>query len=100
MRLTNDPKLEKGDLPQQNGVAYNHTYPDGEVTYSSNSHTNELVRLYAKGKMAQLFRKMEGEWYPCTRIIDNTQIFDAMMIAAGYPIPSPLNVIPDNSTCE
>jgi alkaline phosphatase len=72
---------------------------DGEVTYSSNSHTNELVRLYAKGQMAQLFKQMEGEWCPCTRIIDNTQIFEAMMIAAGHPMDSPLTVFPDVSAC-
>ena len=36
-------------------------YQDGEVTYGSTGHTNEPVRLYGKGKGAELLQKMEVE---------------------------------------
>lgn len=90
MRLTNTPKLEKGDLPTQVGRDYAWTYPDGEVTYSTTNHTNELVMLYVSGNGSKLFNKYEGEWYPCTKIIDNTHIFHVMTEAAGVPSISPL----------
>ncbi|MCX7794189.1 MAG: alkaline phosphatase [Thermodesulfovibrionales bacterium] len=93
MRLTDEPKLSAGDLPTQIGRDYAWSYPDGEVTYSTTNHTNELVMLYAFGKNSKLFNKYRGEWYPCTQIIDNTHIFHVMAEAAGVPKPSPLQVI-------
>lgn len=43
------------------------------------SHTNELVTVHAKGSAARaLFARRAGTWYPGTRIVDNTQIHDAM----------------------
>jgi alkaline phosphatase len=60
------------------------------VTYGSPNHTNELVRLYAIGAGATKFKKYEGDWYPGTKILDNTQIFHMMMEAAGEPMDSPL----------
>ncbi|NVN93245.1 MAG: alkaline phosphatase [Desulfuromonadales bacterium] len=96
MRLTKD--LPKGKLPTQtpNGpgapsdydrsVAY--FYDPTEVTYGfnrkgMNSHTNELVSLYARGAGSRLFNDFEGSWYPGTRILDNTQIFRVMIKALG-----------------
>ena len=38
------------------------------------------------------FHKYEGDWYPGTRILDNTQLFHVMMEAAGSPMPSPLSL--------
>ena len=98
--MRNQVKLGAGDLPQQNGVGscgYGGpacTYPDGEVTYGSTGHTNELVRLYAFGAGTMKFQKYEGNWYPGTRILDNTQLFHMMMEAAGEPTTSPLRVDP------
>jgi len=99
MRLAENIRLTAGDLPAQKhsgipGATF--AYPDGEVTYGSTGHTNELTRLYAIGKMARLFKEMEGKWYPGTRIIDNTQIFHVMMRAAGNPAASSLTLITDN----
>ncbi len=91
-------EMGAGDLPGQIGVGscgYGGspcTYPDGEVTYGSTDHTNELVRLYAKGAGLMKFHKYEGRWYPGTRILDNTQLFHMMMDAAGEPMASPLKV--------
>jgi alkaline phosphatase len=65
---------------------------DGEVTYGTGNHTNELVRLYALGAGITKFSKYEGKWYPGTRILDNTQLFHMMMEAAGQPMPSPLSL--------
>ena len=85
--------LAAGDLPKQVGVGscgYGGpacTYPDGEVTYGTTTHTNELVRLYAVGQNANLFRRHEGQWYRRTRILDNTQIFHVMSAAAGLEMP-------------
>jgi alkaline phosphatase len=84
--MRNREVLGAGDLPQQNGAGY----PDGEVTYGSTGHTNELVRLYAMGAGTMKFHKYEGKWYRGTRILDNTQLFHMMMEAAGAPVDSPL----------
>lgn len=93
MRLTDNPVLGAGDLPAQIGRDYAWQYPDGEVTYSSNNHTNELVMLYALGNGSKIFKKYRGQWYPCTQIIDNTHIFHAIAESAGLPQESPLRVI-------
>jgi alkaline phosphatase len=98
-------KLGAGDLPNQVAKPAGYVcppgtycgkfiYPDGEVTYGSGDHTNELVRLYSFGAGTLNFLKYEGDWYPGTRILDNTHIFHVMMDAAGEPVRSPLRVIP------
>ena len=94
MRLHKE--LMAGDLPTQEGTcgyggpACN--YPDGDVSYRLTDHTNELVMLYAQGAFqASDFKKNEGRWYPCSRIIDNTQLFHIMAEAAGAPQPSSLS---------
>ncbi|MBN2243465.1 MAG: alkaline phosphatase [Acidobacteria bacterium] len=88
--MRNQVKMEAGNLPLQDGMEY----PDGEVTYGSTNHTNELVRLYAVGADTTKFIKYEGRWYPGTRILDNTQLFHIMMEAAGEAVESQLNVVP------
>ena len=97
----NQVEMGAGDLPEQiaggscpPGTTYcgAFAYPDGEVTYGSGDHTNELVRLYAFGVGIMKFNKYEGKWYPGTRILDNTQLFHMMMEAAGEPVPSPLSL--------
>jgi alkaline phosphatase len=79
--------LGKGDLPTQAGTCgYGGpacTYPNGEVSYKTTGHTNELVRLYAKGRGSELFRRYEGTLYPGAPIIDNTQIYHVLLKAAG-----------------
>jgi alkaline phosphatase len=94
MRLHKE--LKAGGLPFQKGTCgYRQppcTYPNGEVAYGSTDHTNELVMLYAHGAFAtEGFKEKEGAWYPCTRIIDNTQLFHIMAEAAGVPRPSRLS---------
>jgi alkaline phosphatase len=91
-------ELTAGDLPAQTGA----TYPDGEVTYGSTEHTNELVMLYAQGAFqVSDFKKNEGRWYPCTRIIDNTQLYHIMAEAAGAPQASALSpVVARPKTCN
>ncbi len=90
--MRNQVRLGAGELPIQNGPPY--VYPEGEVTYGSTNHTNELTRLYAKGANIHKFKKYEGKWYPGTRILDNTQIFHMMMEAAGVAMDSPLRLEP------
>ena len=79
MRLSPGTILSIGDLPEQVGT----TYPNGEVSYGSWDHTNELVTVYAKGSASVLFYKYEGTHYPNTTIIDNTDIYKVMRDAAG-----------------
>jgi len=86
MRLADDKPLGLGDLPETvpkdgPGLA-KFAYPGGEVTYGTWSHSNQPVSLYAKGDAAALFRRFEGKWYPGTRLIDNTHIFEVMARAA------------------
>ncbi|MCU0842861.1 MAG: alkaline phosphatase [Thiobacillaceae bacterium] len=96
--MRNKARMPAGDLPTQVGVGscgYGGpacTYPDGEVTYGTTGHTNELVRVYALGAGANLFHKYENKWYPGTRILDNTHLYHVMMEAAGEPQASPLKL--------
>ncbi len=80
-------KLGKGELP--NEVIDTSTgsevisYPDSEISFgSSGSHTSELVAVYVKGYAAPLVKKYETS-YPGHRIIDDTNIYDLTMDAAG-----------------
>ncbi|WP_167599270.1 choice-of-anchor I family protein [Chlorobaculum sp. 24CR] len=53
-----------------------------DVTYASGGHTNELVTVTARGAGATYFGELAGQIYADTDIIDNTQIYDAMLNAA------------------
>ena len=57
-------------------------YPDGEVSYSTIGHSNELVTLAVSGPAARLFLVYQGSWYPGP-IVDNTQVNAAMREALG-----------------
>ncbi len=68
MRLRKE--LGIGDLPSQiykpqgykcppGFFCGSYVYPDGEVSYSTEKHTNELVRLYSLGSGIHLFRQYE-----------------------------------------
>jgi len=101
LRLSDDKRLGKGRLPAQSPglcpdrLSWCPGYPGGEVSYGATGHTNEPVSLYAMGdrRLTEHLRLFEGSWYPCTPIIDNTQLFHAMTNAAGIPRPSPLKAI-------
>lgn len=69
--LTN---LNPGDLPRQVWTSSGYEYPDNEVRYKTQGHTNELVTLWALGAGSQIFLEEAGKNYPDTQIIDNTQI--------------------------
>ncbi|MEW6218683.1 MAG: alkaline phosphatase [Thermodesulfobacteriota bacterium] len=94
MRLVLDdsatPRLGLGDLPRQvansvpvGGYTPGFVYPEGEITYGSGSHTNELVTFYARGQGVNQFARRQGAWYPRTQLLDNTQLFEAMAAASG-----------------
>lgn len=78
MRIKNKEKFIKGFLPAQIKL-FNYHYPLREVKYYTHDHTNELVDIYIKGKGIDSFKKNEGKYYPNTRILDNTQIFDSLL---------------------
>ncbi len=82
MRIKSKEKLTKGVLPKQFKL-FSYHYPLKEVKYYTHEHTNELVDIYIKGQGIESFRKNEGKYYPDTRILDNTQIFDSLMIELG-----------------
>jgi alkaline phosphatase len=88
-------QLGKGRLPRQvavqgaksmEGYVGKFEYPGGEVTYGTGGHTNEPVMVYAKGAGAGLFEEYEGAWYPGTRLIDNTHLFQVMARALGLEV--------------
>lgn len=83
LRFNPSITMTRGDLPTMEGADYSHTYPDGEITYGTTSHTNELVTVSAAGAGAWLFHQYEGSWYPGRKIIDNTHIFKVMSRAMG-----------------
>jgi len=60
------------------------TYPDKEIRYGAPGyHTNEPVTVYAKGTGSALIREYEGRWYPGTKLIDNTHLYEVMRRAMG-----------------
>jgi alkaline phosphatase len=92
MRLNPQMPLGRGDLPDPGSVASvrgaTACPTAAPVCYRTGGHTNELVRLYAKGRGAELFHRYEGTLYPGAPIIDNTQIYHLMLKAAGlWPRP-------------
>ncbi len=97
--------LDKGELPRQisaAGTAYGSgwTYPDGEVTYQSGSHTNELVTLWARGAGAELFAGYAGEWYPGMSVVDNTRIYTVMRAAIEQGVQHVILFIGDGMNIE
>ncbi len=80
LRMSEDKAIEKGDLPRQilNQTTVKYEYPNGEISFGSDGHTNELVMVYARGDGVDLLADHEGEWYPGTRIIDNTHVYKAI----------------------
>ncbi|MFB3854697.1 MAG: alkaline phosphatase [Vicinamibacterales bacterium] len=90
MRLDPGKRLGAGDLPAQEGAGKGVKYPGGEVSYGWRGHTNELVTLAARGAGAGFFAQYEGSWYPCTRILDNTQVFSVLAEAGRLAARSPL----------
>lgn len=76
-------RLAAGDLPRQLWQDDAWTYPDGEVSYRTRSHTNELVSLSARGRGARLFELYAGSWYSGTVIVDNTHVYEVMYRAVS-----------------
>jgi len=74
----NGPVIKKPDYPSP------YDYPDGDVTYGTAGHTNELVDLAVIGAAAPDFMRLRGTWYPGP-ILDNTQINAALREALGLP---------------
>ncbi len=76
LRFSPDKRLGRGMLPHQvcpgNGALC--TYPNGEISFGCDDHTNELVSLYAIGAGADEFIRISDSRYPGANIIDNTDI--------------------------
>jgi alkaline phosphatase len=83
--------LGRGELPQQVAVdvdraepwVHSWAYPGGEVLWRARDHTNELGDIYAIGGGTAHLESLAGSWYPGTRIIDNTQVYQAMAAWLG-----------------
>jgi hypothetical protein len=101
LRLTGQPVLGAGQLPVPDRVPCGGSgqpvcsYVGKGVSYGTTGHTNELVRLYARGAAASRFSEHEGSWYPGTRIIDNTQVHRTLAAAVGLPSAGPYRVRPE-----
>ncbi len=74
LRLLDEAALRNGQIPAD---------LTGIVSYGTGNHTNELVNYYSRGAGSELFADFTGEWYPGTRIIDNTRIHTVMQQAVG-----------------
>jgi len=86
LRMSDEIISGAGDLPEMTGSRYHYEFPGGEARYITTVHTNEPVMLYAKGpgSILRIIREnYEGSWYPGTRLIDNTQLFDIMADFGG-----------------
>jgi alkaline phosphatase len=83
LRLNPDKRLGAGDLPTQVPSGGRYAYPDGEITWGSAGHTNELVMVYARGGGIDLLKPYEGRGHPGTRIIDQSDIFKVIRAFTG-----------------
>ncbi|MBN2003731.1 MAG: choice-of-anchor I family protein, partial [Anaerolineae bacterium] len=97
--------LGAGELPRQisaAGTAYGSgwTYPDGEVTYQSGGHTNELVTLWARGAGAEMFAAYAGQRYPGASVVDNTCIYAVMRAAIEQGVTHVILFIGDGMNIE
>ena len=103
LRLDPGKPMGLGDLPRQDrlpdeelrakrkaagaGYVSEFVYPDGEVSYGTSGHANELVTLSATGAGARLVIDYKGLWYPGP-IIDNTHINAVIRRVLGLgPLP-------------
>ena len=83
MRLKRDkngkPLLGKGMLPQGKPAQLGRPGEYDLVTYAATEHTNELVMVYVYGQGSgwTYVARYQGKWYPGTKIIDNTQLYQA-----------------------
>jgi alkaline phosphatase len=82
-RLNPEQVLGRGDLPTQSCTSAGCAYPDGDVSYGTTGHSNELVRVSVAGRGSPALRQCEGRDYPGTRIIENTALHWFMLDAAG-----------------
>jgi alkaline phosphatase/CRP-like cAMP-binding protein/HEAT repeat protein len=87
--------LGMGDLPEQvekdkdasrSKTLGDWEYPNGEVSFSTIYHSNELVDLYARGAGSKLFEPYVGLSYPGEQIMNNTAIHDVMLDAARQKV--------------
>jgi alkaline phosphatase len=69
--------LGAGDLPTQIGASY----PDGQISYATGSHTAELVTLRARGNGADSLRDFATQ-FPGLPIVDNTSVYQLSLAAA------------------
>lgn len=81
-RLADDELKAKRQASEGRGYVSPFVYPDGEVSYGTSGHANELVTLSAVGSAAGLVLEYKGLWYPGP-IIDNTQINAVLRKALG-----------------
>jgi alkaline phosphatase len=86
-----EPRTGSDRGPDSNGAALKKpdyaspfVYPDGEISYGTAGHTNELVNLAAIGAASRELLARRGTWYPGS-ILDNTQINAALREALGLP---------------
>jgi alkaline phosphatase len=90
LRLNPEKPLGKGALPrivlddrnrngELNGGEWQ--YPDGEVRYLVTGHLNELVTVAARGAGTAALAAREGQLYPGTRLLDNTDVNAALHAA-------------------
>ncbi len=100
LRLNPEKPLGIGDLPREvegeddGGPPI--VYPDGEVSFGTTGHANELVTVALTGEGAPALARFAGTWYPA-RILDNTQVNAIMRLALGLdatPHLTPVTVAP------
>lgn len=76
------PEPEETSPFPRGAEAPHFAYPGGEISYGTTAHTNELVALSVRGAGGAGFAAAAGRWYG-GRILDNTQIYEALVEALG-----------------
>jgi alkaline phosphatase len=81
-KVGSDRGVANGAVITKPEYASPYVYPDGDVSFGTAGHTNELVDLAVVGAATRSFLKLRGTWYPGP-ILDNTQINAALREALG-----------------
>ncbi len=84
VRKDDDPKARRLLGLKKSEFVAPFIYPDGEISYGTGGHTNDLVTFNVSAPAARIFLKYEGRWYPGP-IMDNTQINAGLREALGLP---------------
>lgn len=75
-------ELGTGELPEQRESDGGWSYPDGTISYGGGGHTNELIAVYVRGRVAAEVSNYTNVYPGIADIMDDTSIYHLTLDAA------------------